>query len=185
MIFLDSKVQKKQNINEIIFNILIKIWNILKDELLKIEIENIQSFLNLIFDDVLKLFKKSEQTMENTNQSSEFEDLFIQIIEKSIISYKNYYPIYIKNNKEILEMKDDTIKSILEEVSNVNSLLQEIYLLINYFNVTNYTSYDKFLEQFSFNQNNYPVINHYLIYSQDIEKIKFLQNFNLINPFVV
>jgi len=72
MIFLDSKVQKKQNINEIIFNILIKIWNILKDELLKIEIENIQSFLNLIFDDVLKLFKKSEQTMENTNQSSEF-----------------------------------------------------------------------------------------------------------------
>jgi hypothetical protein len=51
MIFLDSKVQKKQNINEIIFNILIKIWNILKDELLKIEIENIQCFLNLIFDD--------------------------------------------------------------------------------------------------------------------------------------
>ena len=133
MIFLDSKVQKKQNINEIIFNILIKIWNILKDEVLKIEIENIQSFLNLIFDDVLKLFKKSEQTMENTNQSSEFEDLFIQIIEKSIISYKNYYPIYIKNNKEILEMKDDTIKSILEEVSNVNSLLPEIYPLINYF----------------------------------------------------
>jgi len=82
-------------------------------------------------------------------------------------------------------MKDDTIKSILEEVSNVNSLLQEIFLLINYFNVTNYTSYDKFLEQFSFNQNNYPVINHYLIYSQDNEKIKFFQNFNLINPFVV
>ena len=45
-----------------------------------------------------------------------------EIIENSILNYKNYYDDYKKINKEILEIEDDTIKSILQEISDINNL---------------------------------------------------------------
>ena len=182
-IFLDSNIKNVKNINRIIYYILKKDWDILKNELLKREIGNIQCFLNSIFPKIIKLLNENSKEMKNALERSEFEDLFNQMIEISIEEYKNYETLYIKNNNEILEIKNDTIKSILEETSNVNALSSTIFPLMKYFYVTNYPSYEKFSEQFKSIQKNYPVINNYLYFPK--EKIQFLKNFDLINPFVV
>ncbi len=171
--------------NKSIESILIETWKILKEELLKREIENIQCFINMIIPEISKIIFDNDKTMTNPDERFAFEDLFNQVIEKAILNYQDYYIIYIKNNKEILEMKDDNIKSILQETSDLTSLSPKIYPLINYFTATNYPIYKKFLDQFSLIPNfeiQYPVISNYL--NIQTENKKFLKSFHKINPFV-
>ena len=171
--------------NKSIEYILIETWKILKEELLKREIENIQCFINMIIPEISKIIFDNDKTMTNPDERFAFEDLFNQVIENAILNYQDYYIIYIKNNKEILEMKDDNIKSILQETSDLTSLSPKIYPLINYFTATNYPNYEKFLDQLSLVPNfeiQYPVISNYL--NIQTENIKFLMSFHKINPFV-
>ena len=171
--------------NKSIEYILIETWKILKEELLKREIENIQCFINMIIPEISKIIFDNDKTMNNPDERFAFEDLFNQVIENAILNYQDYYIIYIKNNKEILEMKDDNIKSILQETSDLTSLSPKIYPLINYFTATNYPNYEKFLDQLSLVPNfeiQYPVISNYL--NIQTENIKFLMSFHKINPFV-
>ena len=175
--------KKKESIEYI----LIETWKILKEELLKREITNIQCFLNMIIPKISEIIFENDKGMINENERFEFENKFNEVIENSILNYKDYYEDYIKNNKEILEIEDDTIKSILQETSDINNLSPKNFPLINYFYATNYPNYEKFWEQFSSIPKvdiEYPVISKYLYTSQDIEGIKFLENFHLINPFV-
>ena len=76
---------------------------------------------------------KKESIIE-INERYEFENECNQVIEKPILNYKDYYSNYIKNNKKIL---DYNIKSILQEISNLE-ILSHNYPLIKYFNVVNY-----------------------------------------------
>ena len=178
----NEDVSKKK---ESIEYILIETWKILKEELLKREITNIQCFLNMIIPKISEIIFENDKGLINENERFEFENKFNEVIENSILNYKDYYEDYIKNNKEILEIEDDTIKSILQETSDINNLSPENFPLINYFYTTNYPNYEKFWEQFSSIPKvdiEYPVISKY--FSQDINDIKFLENFHLINPFV-
>ena len=170
-----------------IFFILKEIWKILIEELAKREVNNIQCFLNMIISELSKIISENNKNMNNPNERNEFENLCDRVIENAILNYNNYYTIYIKNNKEILEIEDETIKSILEETSDLNDLSKESYPLINYFYAANYPNYEKFLDQFNLipNSNNqYPVITNYLNFTLKDEQIEFLENFELINPFV-
>ena len=124
-----------------------------------------------------------EKRMIEKNERYEFENECNQVIEKSILNYKDNYSNYIKNNKKIL---DYNIKSILQETSNLE-ILSHNYPLIKYFNVVNYPNYQKFLDEFNLNQNyniKYPFITNYLIAFQKEEQKKFLESFHLINPFI-
>ena len=174
----------KQN-NDILF-ILKIIWEILIEELIKREINNIQCFLNMIFPELSKIILENQKAMNKHKEREEFELLCNQVIENAILNYNNYYIIYNKNNKEILEIKDHTIKSILQETEDINNLPYKDFPLINYFYASTYPNYDQFLEQFSNipnNLNQYPVITNYLN-SCENESIQFLENFKLINPFI-
>ena len=175
-----------EQINSILF-ILKKDWELLIEELAKRQVNNIQCFLNMIIPELSKIISENDKNMTNPNERNEFENLCDNVIENAIANYNDYYKIYNKNNKEILEMKDESIKSILEETSDINNLSNEIYPLINYFYTANYTNYEKFYEEFISIPNNnikYPVIMNYLNYSQDEIFNKFFESFKLINPFV-
>ena len=166
--------------------ILKKIWEILIEELVKKEINNIQCFLNMIIPEFSKIIISNPKSMNDPKDRDKFEILCNKVVENAISNYKNYYPEYINNNKKILKIQDTSIKSILQETSDIKNLSEENFPLINYFYVSNYPNYNKFLEQFIMTSNSfnlYPVIINYLNASQD-ETIKFLDNFNLINPFV-
>ncbi len=108
--FVDDNKQNKS-----ILFILREIWKILIEELLKKGIENIQCFLNMIIPEISKIIINNEKSMINKNERYEFENECNQVIEKSILNYKDYYSNYIKNNKKIL---DYNIKSIIQETSN-------------------------------------------------------------------
>jgi len=171
-----------------ILSIITDIWKILVEELLKRDIDNIQCFLNMIINEIAKLIIENNKTMENASERNEFESVCDQKIENAILNYNNYNNAYINNNKSILEIKDDTIKAILQETSNLENLPKDKYPLMNYFYAANYPNYEKFYEQFNSIKNcikQYPVISNYLNAIQNEENIKFLESFHLINPFVL
>ncbi|ORX60039.1 hypothetical protein BCR36DRAFT_579480 [Piromyces finnis] len=170
-----------------ILKILIDSWNILSEELFKRDIDNIQIFINMIIPDISKLIIENSNAMTESEVRNNFEELCNQIIERAINNYTNYYPVYINNNKEILQINDDTIKSILQETTNFNNLSKDDYPLIQYFYAASYPSYEGFYKEFYSLQDNlkYPVLANYLKSTQEnSEKIKLLQNFHLINPLI-
>jgi hypothetical protein len=178
---------EKENGNKSLLFIISDIWRLIIEELSKRDIENIQCFLNMIMPEIYHVITENTKEMNTPKERNDFEQLCNGIIENAILNYKNYYDIYIRNNQQILEIKDETIKSILQETSDINNLPSEIYPLINYFNAANYPSNEMFYNQFMSIPNpieQYPVITNYLNACQNEENIKFLENFHLINPFV-
>ena len=146
--------------NNNIFFILRKIWEILIEELIKREVNNIQCFLNMVIPELSKLIFTSQKSMNNPNERNEFEILCNKIKENTILNYKKYYKTYINNNKEILEIQDNNIKSILQETSENNNLTEIEFPLIKYFYASNYPNYKNFIEEFNMIPNNfkqYPV----------------------------
>jgi len=175
-----------QKNNSILF-ILTKIWEILTDELIRRDVDNIQCFINMIFPELAKIINNNDKSMKDPNERNQFEDSCNQVIEEAISNYKNYYKIYIENNKDILKIEDITIKPILQETSDINNLPKEDFPLIKYFYATSYPNYEKFYEQLTSKpnfKNLYPVIDNYLNASQDEHTKLFLENCELINPFV-
>ena len=180
--YFDDKFNK---VNNILF-ILRKIWELLKNELGKIKIEKIQCFLNMIFPELSKLIIENEIAMNNNEEREKFEKLCNNIIINAIANYNNYYTIYKKNNNEILSIKDDSMKSILGENSDINNLSELDYPLYKYFRVSNYPNYLLFEEQFdliSDGEIKYPVLTNY-IKAKEEGTIELLQNLNYINPFI-
>ena len=140
----------------------------------------------MVIPELSKLIFTSQKSMNNPNERNEFEILCIKIIENKILNYKKYYIIYINNNKEILEIQDNNIKSILQETSENNNLTEIEFPLIKYFYASNYPNYKNFIEEFNMIPNNfkqYPVPTNYLNACKD-KSIEFLENFKYINPFV-
>ena len=140
----------------------------------------------MIIPELTKLIIENTKTMKDNNEREEFENMFNEIIETAIRNYKNYYLKYRKNNKNILKIDDISIKSILQESSDIINLPAEEFPLINYFNVTNYPSYELFIERLNLIPNlmtQYPVLTNYLNALKD-NSIDLLKNINIINPFV-
>ncbi|ORX57745.1 hypothetical protein BCR36DRAFT_318513 [Piromyces finnis] len=173
--------------NQSILSILTDIWKILIEELSNKGIDNIQCFINMIIPDISQIISENNSGMEISKDRDNFEQKCNQIIDLAINNYRYYQKDYMTNNKTILEIEDDTIKSILQETSNINNLPSETYPLIKYFNAADYPNYEKFFEQFNSINNcvsQYPVITNYINATQEEEKFQFLENFHLINPFV-
>ncbi|OUM60841.1 hypothetical protein PIROE2DRAFT_13322 [Piromyces sp. E2] len=172
-----------------IFSILKDIWNVLEKELDKKGINNIQCFLNMIMPNLSQLLSENNLKMETAKERDTFENKCHQIIEEAIENYKIYYPEYINNNNDILKINDDSMKSIIEETSDITKLPNNKYPLIKYFYAADYPSYDKFYDQFKSipnYSNQYPVISTYLqMIMEKYEKMEFLESFHSINPLVV
>ena len=178
-------IDGNEKINDIFF-ILKQIWGILIEELLKQGINNIQCFLNMIIPELTDIILENEKEMKNNNERLEFENSCNQVVEQSLLNYKKYYDTYIKNNKEILEVGDISMKSILQETSDINNLPEKDFPLIKYFFAANYPNYELFSEKFDLIQNamiQYPVLTNYLNARQS-GSIDLLQNINNINPFI-
>ncbi|KAG4089111.1 hypothetical protein H8356DRAFT_1007620 [Neocallimastix lanati (nom. inval.)] len=191
--FYYSDVNNNANNNNSLDNLLSVMmdnYNSLIKELKIRGIENIQCFLNLIIPKIYPVLIENDKTLQTSNERNEFEMKCNTIIEDIIENYRKNNEIYIENNKKILEIKDDTIKSIIQETSNLNTLSSnKNYPLINYFTVANYPSEDDFNKQFKLipNRNDiYPVTTRFINYREDKDKIinDIFEIFRLINPFI-
>ncbi|ORX81683.1 hypothetical protein BCR32DRAFT_244734 [Anaeromyces robustus] len=176
------------NNNKSIISILENIWQILTDELLERNVGNIQCFLNLIITKLKFIIFNNKLSLKTPEEREIFEKECDKIIENEILNYNKNYEIYNKNNKDLLKIQDDTIKSILQETSTISNLSENDYPLIKYFNISIYPNFKQFTEQFNKIQNmneKYPVIFSYLSACIYNEGIKYLENFKLINPLIV
>ncbi len=155
-------------------------WNLLKKELVEKGINNIQIFLNVIFEKLSKIIYNSNN-FEESKFRKEFEDKINKLIEENVQNYKNSYDKYIKINNEILKINNNSIKSILQEIIDPRQLDQNNYPFIRYFTVPKYPNENDFWEAIKLvDQNTVSVINAYKNNYFNIEK---LQNILLMNPF--
>eukprot|EP00833_Pecoramyces_ruminatium_P007874 jgi/Orpsp1_1/1181906/evm.model.c7180000079088.1 len=178
-----------QRNNQSILFIMEEIWKLLIDELIKRNVNNIRCFLNLIIPEITKLIINNNSGLETLEERNSFENKCNIVIENEIANYMNNSETYIRNNKLILDIKEDTMKAILQETTNLDKLPEKYYPLIKYFNITSYPNFDSFNVQFETipNRNKkYPVITNYL-YALNNIKINInesLKIFNLINPLI-
>ena len=180
--FFDGNNTKKNNISFI----LEELWEILIEELKKEKINNIECFLNMIMPELSKVIIENKYIMNNNDEREKFEGLCNNIIIKSISKYNNYDKTYTEYINKMKEIKDISIKSIIEEKRDINNLPEYNYPLMKYFHASNYPDDLLMHETFGLimdSQIKYPVLTNYVKAELD-ESIQLLQNLNDINPFV-
>ncbi|OUM66214.1 hypothetical protein PIROE2DRAFT_59532 [Piromyces sp. E2] len=181
--YSDANTQQKS-----ILSILKDIWEALQRELKRKGINNVQSFLNIIFNDLATIIIENNRSLESNSERVEFEKLCNDVVERGIRDYANHNTTYINNNNEILNIKDDTIKSIIEGTSDLKKLSSKVYPLISFFELVVYPDYDIFIRQFEKIENRkdkYPMLTNFIaaLYEGD-DTFKFLSYFNSINNFI-
>ncbi len=160
-------------------------WNLLKYELGKKGINQIQIYLNMIYPKLKELITNTSD-MATIEKRKSFETQFNNYIENSLQNYNSYYENYIKLNYSIQEIQIVSNKSIITESINPINISENDYPLIKYFTFSKYPTKERFEKGFELlqNKNLYPVLNSYFnhLNQGDSEKIQYL---SLLNPFTL
>ncbi|ORX42558.1 hypothetical protein BCR36DRAFT_587134 [Piromyces finnis] len=173
-------------------SILNDIWHTLNIELGRRGVENkVPCFLNMIIPKIAHLILNNDMKMVTAEERNQFEKKCNEIIESALLetNFNNFYQQSIKDRNAILNYDDFTIKCILEEISDIERLPNNEFPLIRYFFAINYSTYDTFYNLFkdiSDKEHKYPILTTYFKYTiENPDKIKILESFQFINPFVV
>ena len=147
-----------------LFGIIKKGWDLLNISLKNLGIENIQTFMNMIFDKVIEIMEKynsmsNSQNFENIEK--EINDYIVGIInEKNNI--ENMNKNYQKENSELLSFDPQSMKEIIQAKFEPSIYDKEKYPDINYYSISNINNFNSFVERFNFseeNKKNYALIN--------------------------
>ena len=166
------------------FNILEKNWNILKNELKKLDNKVIQVFFNQIFPHLNNLLN-DYNNLSGEEERNQFEINFKNTINDIITNkYTNFSKIYIEKNSEILSLNSNPLKQLIQETINIQ-LENDQFPLYNYFTVPTYPN-EKDLQNQLHNINDslskYPVLVNYFR-CKELGEINLLNNILLMNPF--
>jgi len=158
-----------------------KNWNLLKEALYEKSINSIEIFMNLIFQDLCKLFNenKSFNTFEERN---DFENNVEKIISKCLENYNKYKEIYLNENLKELELDSESVKVIVNEIFEPQKYNKK-YPFYKYFMLAKYPDINDFINQkkeigddiFRYK---YPLTSQYLLDGNNKSKIKNLLDIN-------
>ena len=150
-------------------------WELLKEELYKKKINNIELFMNYIFSDLFNLLN-SQQEIKVYKTYIELENKLDELINKKIDDYLNEKEKYEKIKKP--NLKDPYLPiNLLEEVEedNIN------YPLIEYFYYSDYLNESYIMEKLNNKEyRKYPVLNEYLK-NKNNDSYKFMSNLSIFN----
>ena len=178
------RMKNGQNDNSInCFKILKIEYKLLKDELSNKGINQIQIYLNMIYPKLKELIQNINE-INSIEKRRNFENEINNLVEISFLNYQKYYINYIKENKNIQELIQESNKSIITEKVDYFLMSEEKYPLLKYFTFSNYPTREQFENNFDeiINKNNFPVINSFIKFYNEGEEEK-IQNLPLINPF--
>jgi hypothetical protein len=158
-------------------------WTILKNELLKQNIDSIEKFMSYIFSDLF-LILNEEEKIENYESLIKFEDILELKIKKIIQKYKEDM-----NQNDLINLKND------EDKTSSIYLLKETYTSLDYnkidfpfyeyFYYTDYLNEEYINEKLShMDENKYSVLKNYLDSKngkKDDNNNYSLDNLNLFN----
>ena len=171
------------------FEIMKADWEIINNELKMNQVNNIQSFFNIIFDKIL-ISMKNQKYFSDYKQLEKFEKE-IEVIVQSGLKNNDFLNEYINDNKKMtdnyLELSD---KLIIMEEDIYGELLNNEYNDMQYFRKTKLPNEDDFISQFKSleeNKDNYPIIN-YLIdkdYNSNIKYLKYLPTINQVSNEII
>jgi len=167
------------------FQMILVHWKNLTNLLNTKGIEKIQTFLNIIFDKLFDLLKKTNQ-MDTPGKRNNFENEINKIINDTLNNKEELSKNYLNFNKDYMNIDVNSIKFLLEESNSPLKYNENEYPYLKYFMIEKQESKKLFkdtLQQIPNNEYNFPIIN--AILDEEItSNIYILQNFFLINPFV-
>ncbi|KAG4101336.1 hypothetical protein H8356DRAFT_1656684 [Neocallimastix lanati (nom. inval.)] len=172
-----------------ILSVLTDLWDVMNHELNKRGVTNIQCFLNSIIPELAQLIIENDKNCHDPIERENFESLCDRIIETSISNYESNFKTYVEYNTMMLQNKENTMKSILEETCSLRELPQKFYPLISYFMVVDYPTnenFDEFFKSVPGRKEKYPMITNYLsaFNSTEGNPLEFNETFEKINPLI-
>ena len=177
-----------------LFGIMIKNWEML-DALLKEKgVENIQVFMNMIFEKMNE-FICNLKTVDTVDKLTSFEKKvndYIMGILSNKANIDNLNQNYQKVNSELLVFNPNSIKEIILGNYEPSIYKQEDYPDIQYYTVSKIDNYDSFVNKFQSskeNESKYTLINLLLKkeeeLSQNIICMKGLENLNKLTNMLI
>ena len=154
-------------------------WNLLKNELLQININSIEEFMNYIFVDLFTKLNK-QKIIKDYDNLINFEDDLESSIQGLIIKFKEHKKSIENNTEE----KISTINLLKEKYSYINFKSKE-YPFYKYFLYTYYLNEENIYQKLKFlSVDQYPLLKLYLESktNENKEKAKYsLEDLNLFN----
>ena len=163
-------------------------WKLLSEALLAKGIQRIQIFMNLIFDEFSKKLKECKK-FKDLQEREKFEDEIEKFLEESYKKYEAYYPIYTKNNEELLQLDKNSMKSLVLETNDINTYDENEYPWYKYFLMTTYPTKENFtneLKKVDGYERTYPLLANFL--NDDFPGkflVKYLPEFNEFSNFMI
>ena len=157
-------------------------WIILKNELLKENIDSIEKFMSYIFSDLFPILNE-KKSIDKYDSLIKLEDKLESKIKEIIEEYKTEFLEKKSNEKKNGEDKTSFI-SLLKETYANSEYEKDKYPFYEYFYYTDYLNEEyinkKLKEK---DENRYPVLKHYLNckYNKEVKNSYSLSNLNLFN----
>ena len=168
---------KNRTINDII-HIIKTNWQLLTKALEKENINNTYCFMNIIFDEINKIIQNSSE-MKTPEDRLNFEKQFNEIVNNHIKNYNKLSENYI----EVSKIYEGTSKDpILGFPQNIEEKYPYLYSLFSIRTISK-ESIIEIIDSIEKSNDLYPALYCYL--HTDEESIKYLQNINLMNEFVL
>ena len=168
------------------FEIMKADWDIINSELKIIQIPNVQSFFNIIFDNILYSMKKQKYFLEY-NDLENFEKEIENIIQTKL-NDDELINEYINDNKIMTDNLEPSDKSIILEEDIYNTNVNNIYPDMQYFRITKLPNVEDFTTQFKSleeNRDNYPIINYILDKDENTKNLGYLPLINQVCNTVI
>ena len=170
-----------------LFGIIKKNWILLGNSLKEKGIENVQVFLNMIFDTIIEKIKKLEK-VDTLEKMTAFENEVNSYINEIITKKEKIEELnkeYEKINDDLLSLNPESIKEIILEHYDPSNYDQKLYPDIQYYYVSNILNYDTFINKFKSSKENeekYALINMLINEDEDlIKNARKLKNLIPIN----
>jgi hypothetical protein len=119
-----------------------------------------------------------------------FEKEIEALVNKCLSEYNDFNMKYIKENKNLLELDNYSMKTILNELAapTEDVYSPEEFPLFKYFILTKYSTRDEFKKKLgpsNVYSLKYPLLYKYLLDNSDTKKLKYLSDFNEFTNYMV
>ena len=184
----DDKLNEYVCTDMTIINMIETDWNILKDCLQTKGVQNIQVFMNMIFNKLCELLNNCK-IMKTTEEREKFEDEIEKMLDETYKNYDEYQKKYLEINKNSLKLEKNSLKSLVLEIIDENEYDEKNFPFYKLLFMTTYPSLDNFkheLKKVPEFEKKYPLLFYSLIDENDKkELIKYLPEFNAFVNFMI
>ena len=177
-----------------LFGIVKKNWEYLNIYLKEIGFENVQTFMNMIYDNIIKLINnlKSVDTVEKLYSFEKEVDKYIMDLISKKENIEKMNKEYQKMNNELLSFDPQSIKEIVLANYDPSIYNQDIYPDIQYYSISNIQDFNTFVKKFESlkeNEVKYSLINLLIKRDEDLTQdainMKYLENINTLTNILL